>query len=80
MDFSTGNWRVREAVPEDVPDILQMIKVLKRKLKTSKSQSSPTSLVLTPNHNYRKWRPFSFEVKDYSLSTIVLVFGAMIDP
>ena len=33
MDFSTGNWRVREAVAEDVQDILQMIKVLNRKLK-----------------------------------------------
>ncbi|XP_073255122.1 thialysine N-epsilon-acetyltransferase-like [Porites lutea] len=28
MDFSTGNWRVREAVAEDVPDILQLIKDL----------------------------------------------------
>lgn len=56
MDFSTGNWRVREAVAEDVPDILQMIKVLKRKLEIRQNPNyavinSPTRLVLTPNHN-----------------------------
>ena len=54
MDFSTANWRVREAVADDVPDILQMIKVLKRKFKIPQNQyatNSPTRLVLTPNHN-----------------------------
>ena len=58
MDFSTGNWRVREAVAEDVPDILQMIKVLKCKVNLKLLQNpnyavinSPTRLVLTPNHN-----------------------------
>ena len=54
MDFSTANWRVREAVADDVPDILQMIKVLKRKLKIPQNlyaTNSPTRLVLAPNHN-----------------------------
>ena len=54
MDFSTANWRVREAVADDVPDILQMIKVLKRKLKIPQNlyaTNSPTRLVLTPNYN-----------------------------
>ena len=44
MDFSTANWRVREAVADDVPDILQMIKVFY-------ATNSPTRLVLTPNHD-----------------------------
>ena len=55
MDFATGNWRVRKAVAEDVPDILQMIKVLKRKIKIPQIINSPTRLELgvelTPNHN-----------------------------
>ena len=88
MDFSTGNWRVREAVAEDVPDILQMIKVLNRKLKIPQNLNyaiinSPTRLVLTPAHNKVETvqlQKLSFLVKDYSLNTVVWVIGAMIDP
>ena len=43
MDFSTANWRVREAVADDVPDILQMIKVLKRKFKIPQNQYATNS-------------------------------------
>ena len=46
---------MRKAVAEDVPDILQMIKVLKRKIKIPQIINSPTRLELgvelTPNHN-----------------------------
>ena len=88
MDFSTGNWRVREAVAEDVPDILQMIKVLNRKLKIPQNLNyaiinSPTRLVLTPDHNKVETvqlQKLSFVVKDYSLNTVVWVIGAMSDP
>ena len=78
MDFSTGNWRVREAVAEDVPDILQMIKVLNRKLKIPQNLNyaiinSPTR-VLTPAHNKvetAQLQKLSFVVKGYSLNTVV---------
>ena len=45
--------------------------------------NSPTSLVLTPDHNKVETvqlQKLSFVVKDYSLNTVVWVIGAMIDP